>query len=80
MRKSQNRENQPKTQGFIDFWFSNTHFRSADAANHLNALRAETRATRRAYLARMCMLDRVIRRLWGASPDFRLAGLSGCIF
>ena len=41
LRKSKNRENQPKTSGFIDFWCSNTHFRSADAANYLNARRRE---------------------------------------
>ena len=64
----------------MHIWSSNMHFRSADAANNLNALRAGTRVTRRAYLARMCMLDRVIRRRWGASLNFRLGGLFGYIF
>ena len=42
-------EKQPKTSGFIDFSTSNMHFRSADAANHLNARPREIVLTRRAY-------------------------------
>ena len=36
LRKWENREKHAKTSGFIDFSTSNMHFRSADAANHLN--------------------------------------------
>ena len=60
--KFENRGKQRKNEGFINFSSLNMHCRSADAANHLNALQGEARMTRRAYLARMCMLDRVIRR------------------
>ena len=34
LRKSDNREKQPKTAGNIDFSMFKIHFRSADAANH----------------------------------------------
>ena len=49
LRKWENQEKQPKTWGFINFAPSNMHFRSADAANHLNARPREIVLTRRAY-------------------------------
>ena len=58
----------------MDFSALKINFRSADAANHVNRdPGGEILVTRRAYLPRMCMLDRVIRRRWGASLNF--AGL-----
>ena len=35
-RSLKNREKQPKTSAFIDFWTPKINFRSADAANHVN--------------------------------------------
>ena len=37
--KFENQEKQRKNEGFINFSSLNMHFRSADAANHLNARR-----------------------------------------
>ena len=52
-----------QTSEFIDFSTSNMHFRSADAANQLNARRAgEIRMTRRAYILRYISSIRVIRQ------------------
>ena len=58
IEKLDNEEKQPKTSGFIDFSTLNMHFRSADAANHLNARpRAEIRVTRRAYIPKIYKLE-----------------------
>ena len=41
----------------MDFWCSNMHFRSADAANNLNARPwIETEVTRRAYIPKIYKL------------------------
>ena len=56
LRKSENREKQPKTAGNDDFSMFKIHFRSADAANHLNARPRgprEIRMTRRAYWSQL---------------------------
>ena len=52
LRKWENREKHAKTSGFINFSMFKIHFRSADAANHLNARPRgprEIRMIRRAY-------------------------------
>ena len=58
LRKSENREKQRKTAGNIDFLMFKIHFRSADAANHLNARpQAEIGVTRRAYIPKIYNLE-----------------------
>ena len=55
--KFENREKQRKNEGFINFSSLNMHFRSADAANHLNARpQAEIGVTRRAYIPKIYKL------------------------
>ncbi len=52
-----NREKQQKYEGKFDFSMFNMHFRSADAANHLNARhQVEIRVTRRAYILKIYKL------------------------
>ena len=54
----ENREKQRKNEGFINFSSLNVHFRSADAANHLNARRrVDNRVTRRAYIPKIYKLE-----------------------
>ena len=61
-RKLWNQEKHAKTSGFIDFSTSNMHFRSADAANHLNARPAgKSRVTHRAYILRY--ISSMVRRI-----------------
>ena len=56
-KKLENREKQPKNEGKFNFSMFKMHFRSADAANHLNAgPRAEIRVTRRAYIPKIYKL------------------------
>ena len=57
-RKLENTEKQPKTAGVIDFSMLKMHFRSADAANHLNARpQDKIRVTRRAYIPKIYKLE-----------------------
>ena len=56
--KFENQEKQRQNEGFINFSSLNMHFRSADAANHLNARRrVDNRVTRRAYIPKIYKLE-----------------------
>ena len=56
--KFENREKQRKTAGKHEFCMFKIHFRSADAANHLNARRRiDNRVTRRAYIPKIYKLE-----------------------
>ena len=58
IQKSRKYRNLPKTSGFIDFSMFKMHFRSADAANHLNArTQVKIRVTRRAYIPKIYKLE-----------------------
>ena len=58
LRKSENIKKKRKNAGFIDFSSSNMYFRSADAANNLNARpQIRIRVTRRAYIPKIYKLE-----------------------